>query len=257
MKEPTTIIITGAGSGIGKAVALRLATNGFCIGIVGRTTSKLRATARTLERAGFACAWECADVRIKPKVKNAFVQIVKKLGGLRGVVACAGVGGANNPKCKDRWDNVIKTNLYGTYYTFCSAVELMGYKCDHSRQLVAFSSLLARVGVPNYTAYCASKSGILGLVRAMAVELAEQGIRVNAICPGWVTTPMSSKGIRLLAKRHNITSDKARKQALESVPLRRMSSPSEIAALVSFLFTEEVISFTGQAFDVSNGSWMG
>jgi len=256
MREPTAVIVTGAGSGIGRAIALRLAEDGINVGIVGRTASKLRVTMRTIEKAGITCAYECADVRIKSQVKSAFKQLVKKLGGLRGAVACAGVGGSNDPRYNDRWDTIIKTNLYGTYHTLCSAVELMNHKCGHSRQLVALSSLLARIGVPNYTAYCASKSGILGLVRAMAVELAEREICVNAICPGWVSTPMSTRGVRALAKRQKIAPDQAREQALESVPLRRMSNPSEIAALVSFLFSEEVISFTGQAFDVSNGSWM-
>jgi len=251
------VIITGAGSGIGKAVAVRLAQEGFRVGIMGRNERKLVQSMQLLKRSGYDCLMCRADVRDKREVTHAIRSLTKHKRNLRGVVACAGIGGSNKPSGNDRWDNVIRTNLYGTYYTFSAAINFLDENTEIPCHLIAISSLLARIGVANYTAYCAAKAGILGLVRALAIELADQGIRVNAICPGWVDTPMARKGIRKLAVRNHIPPSQGEEYALNSVPLHRMSSPAEIAEIVAFMFGQGGNGFTGQAFDVNNGVWMG
>jgi NAD(P)-dependent dehydrogenase (short-subunit alcohol dehydrogenase family) len=122
---------------------------------------------------------------------------------------------------------------------------------------VLISSCLARFGVPGYTAYCASKAGLLGLARALAVEWAGRGVLVNAICPGWVDTEMARAGIQALADGAGQPFEQARREALALVPLGRMSEPEEIAETVAFLLGPGGSSFTGQALDPNCGSWMG
>ena len=122
--------------------------------------------------------------------------------------------------------------------------------------MIVVSSCLARFGVPGYTGYCASKSGLLGLVRALALELAPH-VQVNAICPGWVDTQMARDGIAGMAQSMDISYDDAYQQAMSMVPLGRMSKPEEIAGSVSWLLSPDAWGMTGQGIDINAGSWMG
>jgi NAD(P)-dependent dehydrogenase (short-subunit alcohol dehydrogenase family) len=124
------------------------------------------------------------------------------------------------------------------------------------RHIVIVSSVLARLGVPGYTAYCASKAGLLGLTRSLAAELAAEKILVNAICPGWVDTKMSSEGLEGIAAGQGITPEEARREAMARVPLGKMSRPEEIAAFVHFLMSGAQNSITGQALDINGGAVM-
>jgi len=255
-EKQKTVIITGGGSGIGRATALRLAMDGYSIGLIGRTAEKLEQTKQLIKKIIPHVIYKTADVREKDQVYEAFEYISSHLFKLTGVVAAAGVGGSNKPEGDDdRWDEVVKTNLYGTYYTLTAAVEYIE-DSNEPKQLIAISSLLARIGIKNYTAYCSSKAGVLGLVRSLAIELSDKGIRVNAICPGWVNTKMAEKGMKRLAKIEGITYEEEKNKALSNVPLNRMSTPEEIADLISFLFGEGIWGFSGHTFDISNGSWM-
>ena len=118
------------------------------------------------------------------------------------------------------------------------------------------SSCLARFGVPGYTAYCASKAGVLGMVRAFAHELADRNVLVNAICPGWVETEMAREGMRKIAEAIDTTYEEARRGALDLVPLKKISEPDEIAGLVAFLLSPDARSITGATLDQNAGSWM-
>jgi NAD(P)-dependent dehydrogenase (short-subunit alcohol dehydrogenase family) len=124
------------------------------------------------------------------------------------------------------------------------------------RNIVVTSSCLARFGVPYYTAYCASKSGLTGLVKALAMELAPSRMLVNAILPGWVDTEMARAGIQLLADGTNKAFDDTRREQMSFVPLQKMSEPEEVASLVEFLFDNRQTSITGQCLDINNGAFM-
>ncbi|MBL7942010.1 MAG: SDR family oxidoreductase, partial [Flavobacteriales bacterium] len=115
---------------------------------------------------------------------------------------------------------------------------------------------LARFGVPNYTAYCTAKTGLLGLTRSLAVELSSERILVNAICPGWVETEMARTGIQKLADRDGISYQESFDRQMSFVPTGKISSPDEIASLVHFLLTNQQTSITGQGIDINNGSFM-
>ncbi|NUP98114.1 MAG: SDR family oxidoreductase, partial [Planctomycetaceae bacterium] len=123
--------------------------------------------------------------------------------------------------------------------------------------LVVVASILARIGVGGYTGYCASKAGLLGLVRALAAELAGRNVQVNAVCPGWVETDMAREGLEGMAHALGKSFDEARAIALSAVPMGRMSQPEDVARLVRWLASDEARGVTGQALDINNGAWMG
>jgi NAD(P)-dependent dehydrogenase (short-subunit alcohol dehydrogenase family) len=183
------------------------------------------------------------DIRDRDAVRAAMD------GPLDALVANAGIGGPNEDGDGDRWDDIVQTNLYGTYWCARAAE---AHLPDGGR-IVVTSSILARIGVPGYTAYCASKAGLLGLVRSLAAELAPRRIQVNAICPGWVNTEMAWSGLDAMP---GLTREQAYEEAMREVPLRRMSEPAEIAGTVAWLLSDDALGVTGQAIDHNNGAFM-
>jgi NAD(P)-dependent dehydrogenase (short-subunit alcohol dehydrogenase family) len=248
-----TAVVTGAGSGIGRAIALRLSTRGAKLALLGRTLEKLERVAG--EAKGEAV---CApvDVAVRSQVEEAFRAAAERLGPLHILVANAGTGGPNDLGEGDRWDEIVRANLDGAYFCIRAFQEFMERSAD-PRHILVISSCVARFGVPGISAYSAAKAGQLGLVRSMAMELAPDRVLVNAICPGWVDTRMAAERIREIAGEQGRPHDEVREELVGAVPLQRMSEPDEIAALVEFLVSEGGIAFTGQAFDPNNGAWMG
>lgn len=244
-------IISGAGSGIGRAIAINLATEGAGIILAGRNEAKLEETLKMLPQGNHLVV--STDIRIK---KNC-LEVSEILNGchLDGIIANAGIGGENHYGDGDRWDEIIDTNLSGTYH-FVNAFmpQLKESKGEHKHILVT-SSILAKMGVKNYTAYCASKAGLLGLMRSWAMELAQDNILVNAISPGWVNTNMSREGMEGIAKGFGISMEEFHKIAMQSVPLGRMAEPAEIAGLVNYLLKQQ--SMTGQVLDINSGTMVG
>lgn len=249
-----TILVTGAGTGIGLAIAKVLAENGYSLILMGRTISRLEEAQSQMPSSEKHFIAGC-DVRDRNALDNA----LQKTGveSLYGVVINAGVGGENYPGKDDRWQEIIDTNLTGSYHTLNACLSYLKSKADNDyRKVVFISSILARLGVPGYSAYCASKAGILGLMRSMASELAGEKILVNALCPGWVDTAMAQEGIEGFAEALQISKEEAFEQAMQQVPLRKMSTPEEIAGLVSFLMSDAQTSLTGQTLDINNGAMM-
>lgn len=253
MARPT-YVISGAGSGIGRAAAARLAQGGARLVLCGRTASRLEETREALEGEGHQVA--SFDVRDREAVVAGLDAALGEGPDLAGVVANAGVGGPNEFGPEDRWDEVLSTNLTGVYHLVSACIPRLRASQHPARHVVVVSSVLARLGVPGYTAYCASKAGLLGLVRCWAAELARDQVRVNALCPGWVDTAMAREGIEGFAADTGVSFDEARAQQLAMVPLRRMSTPEEIAAWVAFLVEGAQVSLTGQALDINNGAVM-
>jgi NAD(P)-dependent dehydrogenase (short-subunit alcohol dehydrogenase family) len=230
------VVVTGAGTGIGRAIAERLAAEGARLTLLARDESRLR------DVAPGATTRSC-DIRNRDEVLAAID------GPLDALVANAGIGGPNEPGYGDRFDDIVQTNLFGTYWCARAAEQHL----PDGGRIVVTSSILARIGVPGYTGYCASKAGLLGLVRSLAAELAPRRIQVNAICPGWVNTEMAWQGLDAF---EGMTREQAFEVAMQEVPLRRMSEPAEIAGTVAWLLSDDALGVTGQAIDHNNGAFM-
>ncbi len=250
------IAVTGAGTGIGRAIALRLAREGARLSFFARDAARLEETTRLARKEGatgvvaFAC-----DVRDRDAVGRAFARASETHGPLHVLVANSGIGGANEPGAGDRFDEIVATNLTGTYNCLRAAQAHLA-EAPQARHLVVIASVLARIGVGGYTGYCASKAGLLGLVRALAMELAPQDVQVNAVCPGWVDTAMARQGIDGMAAGMGVSSDEAYRIAMQAVPLRRMSEPEDVAGLVAWLCSADSRGVTGQGLDMNGGAFM-
>ena len=190
-----TAVVTGAGSGIGRAIALRLSQRGAKLALLGRTLEKLETVAGEA-RGEALCA--SVDVAIRSQVEEAFRSVARRLGPLHILVANAGIGGPNDLGEGDRWDEIVRANLDGAYFCIRAFEESMEQGSD-PRHILVISSCVARFGVPGISAYSAAKAGQLGLVRSLAVELAPERVLVNAICPGWVETRMAVERIEEIA----------------------------------------------------------
>jgi NAD(P)-dependent dehydrogenase (short-subunit alcohol dehydrogenase family) len=248
------IVVTGAGTGIGRAIARRLDSEGAALTLLARDRGRLEATAALLDRPGHIAA---CDIRDRGKVERAFAAAAARLGPIHALVACSGLGGANAGTAKsDRFDELVATNLNGTYYCCRAALDHLA-PGPEPRHLVVMSSILARIAVPAYTGYSASKAGLLGLVRSLAAELGADNVQVNAICPGWVDTDMAWQGLDGIAEAAGETREAAYREAMLAVPLGRMSQPEDIAGTVAWLLSPDARGVTGQAIDQNGGAWMG
>ena len=245
--ETQHVVVTGAARGIGRAVAERLASEGARLTLLDRDAAGVEEVATRLDADA-----AIADIRNADTVRRAIAAAAERHAGLHGLVANAGIGGPNEPGPGDRFDELVETNLAGTYRS-CRAAE--PHLADGGR-IVVTASILGRIGVAGYTGYCASKAGLLGLVRALAAELAPRRIHVNAVCPGWVDTDMSAQGLEALARELGGTVEEAHAVAMQAVPLGRMGRPAEIAATVAWLLSADSEGVTGQGVDHNGGAWM-
>lgn len=243
-------LITGAGSGIGRAIALQLAAEGHQCFLLGRNENKLRETLKAMQ--GTEHQLLVADVADGLSMAKAAAQFPDL--AIDGIIANAGVGGENHFGEQDRWQLILDTNLTGTYHTVQYFLPALRRRQAHYGQILITSLVLARLGVANYSAYCASKAGLLGLMRSWAVQYAPENILVNAICPGWVNTDMAQEGLQGIADGIGITKDAFFDIAMQSVPLKKMSEPEEIADLVGYLMRQK--SITGQTIDINGGAIM-
>jgi ketoreductase len=247
-----TILVTGGGRGIGRAIALAFADPGTKVAIAARTAAQLHDTARAIEQRGARALPLELDVRNEAAVLRAFESL--RGSTLDVLVNNAGAGGGQPIETTDteRWRQILDTNVWGTFLVSRQAVPLM----REGGRIVNLSSVLGRFGVPGYTAYCASKHAIVGFTRALALEVVARGITVNAICPGWVDTDMTTQGMQEGAEAMGITFDEFKTRALRAVPIRRIIQPEEVANLVKFLASAGAAAITGQTYNICGGQIM-
>jgi NAD(P)-dependent dehydrogenase (short-subunit alcohol dehydrogenase family) len=245
------VVVTGGGKGIGKAIAERLAGEGAALSLLAPNLDELEDVAERLGGDSHDC-----DISDRDGVATAFAAAAEARGPIHALVANSGIGGANADGPDDRFEEILRTNLFGTYWCIRAAVRHLAPGPER-RDVVVIASILARIAVPGYTGYSASKAGLLGLTRSFSAELAPAGVQVNAICPGWVETDMAWLGIDEIVAATGMTREEAVAEAMKAVPLGRMGQPEDIAGTVAYLLSPDARGVTGQAVDQNGGAWTG
>ncbi len=221
-------IVTGGNTGIGLGIANALCSQGANVAIVARDEARNQdALAKLAVHGTQVEAYRC-DVSEEGAMHDVLSRVVQTFGRLDAAFANAGVGaiGARYTELTfDEWHRVLAVNLDGVFVTLREAAAQM-IALGNGGSLVATSSLTALQGAPRHAAYAASKAGVLGLIRTLAVELGGRGIRANALIPGWVDTPLNTEQLH---------SELFEQRVLPRVPLRRWGSPEDIAAAAVYL----------------------
>lgn len=237
-------LVTGAGSGIGEACALALAARGARVVLADIDLAAAERVVGAIGKAEGAAAPVRADVADPASVEAMVKFAVDTYGGLDVAVNNAGIGGESNPTgaySPEGWRRVIDVNLNGVFY--CMRYEIPAMLTRGHGAIVNMSSILGAVGFANSPAYVAAKHGVVGLTQTAAIEYATQGIRVTAVGPGFITTPLLSANL-----------DEATQRAIgEMHPVKRMGTPEEVAALVCFLASDAASFITGSYYTVDGG----
>ena len=235
-------VVTGASQGIGRETALALAEAGAKVVVAARNEEKLAGLAGAIAAAGgeaFALKMDVADAE---QVKAGFKQVIEKLGRLDILVNNAAVtrdGLAMRMK-KDDWDAVLQTNLTGAHLCIQQALPTM-MKARAGR-IINISSIVAQMGNAGQANYVAAKAGLIGLTKAIAIEIASRGITVNAVAPGFIATPMT-----------DVLPDKVKEELKLRIPLGRMGSARDVASAIVFLASDEAGYITGHVLNVNGG----
>jgi len=252
-------LITGGGKGIGRAIALELSGRGARVLVTGRDERALGEVVGEIAHAGGQARHVVGDVRDDRHVGAAVARAVETWGQFDIAVANAGIAGTvkmgeggdgARAERLSRARAILETNLLGTYALFDAAAAAM----TGPGRLIAMSSVLGKFGASGQAAYCASKAGLHGLVRAVALEVGPRGITCNAVCPGWVNTEMARSRLGEIAVESGKTLAKVTEEAQEGLPIGRFVTVEEVSQLVAFLCSPSADAVTGQALSVCGGA---
>ncbi len=239
-------VVTGASQGIGRATSLALANAGAKIAITARNAEKLAVLAAEITQSGGESLAVQMDVSNAESVKSAFRQVLDAFGRVDILVNNAAITKdmlEMRMKLED-WEAVLRTNLTGAH--LCIQQVLPGMLRQRSGRIVNISSVVAETGNAGQANYVASKAGLIGLTRAVAMEVASRGITVNAVAPGFIETPMT-----------NPLPQELKDKMKEMIPLGRFGTDRDIAAAIVFLASDEAGYITGHVLDVNGGMRMG
>ncbi len=247
--EGKVAVISGGGSGIGEATARRFAAEGARVVVTGRRAEPLEAIARDIGVVAVS-----GDISDPSHADAAVARAVGEFGRLDVVVANAGVGfgGTGADVTDDVWRATLDVNVSGALFLVRAAMPHL--KAAGGGSIVLVSSISGLVSSPSSAAYVASKAALIGLAKSLAVDGGPLGIRANALCPGWVRTPMGDDAMDELAEARGFDRDEAYRRATAFVPLRREADASEIATCAAFLASDEASYVTGSMLVVDGGT---
>ncbi len=242
---PQVALVTGAGRGIGREIAVRLSREGFAVALTARSADQLAETAGACVGPTMCLA---ADITDAAAVERLFEDVEQAWGPAEVLVANAG-GGVSARVTRttdDDWQRMLDLNLTAPFRCIRRAIPSMVER--GTGRIVVIASIAAKIGEPYIAAYTASKHGVLGLVRSAAAELAATGVTVNAICPGYVDTPMTDATVFGIVERTGRTEDEAREILASKQPSGRLVRPDEVADAVWSCVADG--SINGQGVDV-------
>lgn len=251
-----TAIVTGGGRGIGKAIALAFAREGADVIVTARTEKEIEKVAEDIMALGSRGFPMSADLGKKESLQVFVDRISKKFPRLDILINNAGVGSGQNPRVvaeydDDFWEETLALNLTAPYLlTKAFLPKMIAQKWG---RIINISSVAGKIGFPFGAAYSTSKHGLIGLTRTVALEVATQGVTVNAICPGPIRTSMLEKRIRFNAENEGIPIEEVEK-SFNSI--QRLLEPKEVAAVAVYLASDEAKSMTGQSLNIDGGMVM-
>jgi NAD(P)-dependent dehydrogenase (short-subunit alcohol dehydrogenase family) len=247
-------LVTGAGNGIGRAIALRLAADGFDIGVLDLDEAGAHETARLVRSQGRRASVAVASVAQREPVRAAVARLSEMLGPIDTLVNNAGI--LRTARFVDvseaDWRATMAVNLDGVFHC-CQAV-LPGMLARRTGCIVNMSSWTGKKGASNHAAYSASKAAVIALTQSMAGEVAEHGVRANAVCPGVIVDTKMRDDAEVLNRAQGLPDVQTRVHTL--VPLRRPGVPADVAGVVAFLASADAAYMTGQAINITGGLWM-
>ncbi len=246
-------LVTGGSRGIGRATALALAAGGADVAVAARSRGELEETAEAVRRVGRRGEAFVCDVSLRGDVEKTLDQVRTSLGDPLILVNNAGIAaGAKLADTTDElWERTLRVNATAAFYWTRAVMPLM-LQAGWGR-VINIASIAAKAAAPYMVAYAASKHALLGLTRAVASEVAAKGVTVNAICPGYVDTPMTEGSIENIHARTGRSAEQARKILEGFSPQGRLMSAEEIAALAAFLCTELARGINGQGIVLDGG----
>lgn len=251
-------IITGANSGIGKGIALRLAQDGYAIGVTGRNMDTINAVVDEIKKRKGEAKGCFIDVTKKSSIHEAMDFFVDQYGDLKVWVSNAGVSSMNHfsELTEDEWDTNLDVNAKGVF--MCGQVAVKQFlEQKKGGNIINISSMAGKKGnVPFLAHYVASKFAVVGLTQAMAYELGKHNITVNSVCPGFVATPMQSRELKWESFLKNTTVEQIKKSMISDTPLGRLQTSDDVANVVSFLTSDAASFITGEAIAANGGAYM-
>ena len=238
-------LVTGASQGIGRDTALALSEAGAKVAVAARNEEKLSALVNEISAASGEALAVKMDVADAEQIKAGFKQVLEKFGRLDILVNNAAItrdGLALRMKQED-WDTVIRTNLTGAHVCIQQAMHTM--MRARTGRIINISSVVAQTGNAGQANYVAAKAGLIGLTKAIAMEIASRNITVNAVAPGFIKTPMT-----------DVLPDKVKDELNTRIPLGRMGTARDVAAAIVFLASDEAGYITGHVLDVNGGMYL-
>ena len=243
-------VVTGAGSGIGRAAAVRFAAEGAAVAAIDLNADAAKQTAAQIAAAGGSALTVAADVADRAQVGSAFGQILTEYGQIDVLYNNAGVNSSGSvlDATEDDWDRSFAVNAKGTF--LCAQAAAPAMVAAGGGSIINQGSVAALVGIANFASYCAAKGAVVALTRSMSVNLAPRGVRVNVICPGTVYTPLMEP---MLAARGGGDLAAGLALTVAKYPIGRLGTPEEIAAVALFLASDDSSFLTGSVLTADGG----